>query len=446
MAASDIKVPNGYSVNTLNQGLISTLGMLKPDNYGEFVKISPDLFRDYFIMSLEAEGNVRESSNNFFDQWIDDNKPFPSFRPVASVSGSAGATIVVTLTADSHIGGSLSPVAVDSLYVDAATNIEYIAVASNKSVSGAHTASLKPTLSTDVPAVTTNSILQWVGRGPAVEASDVADGIYRGLQKRRRTLSTIRTDKKWTDRASMETTDFNGMTLVDLDKERISKDHQFATEYKLMRGKIRNNIASATVENNTDEGLIKQIERFGTNSGNSVTLSDAYFKQVSRIATGNGYIKNFTMLGENTVSFAIDDYLSTKLGFQGAVNYGDYAGKSELDVAFNYGAFTLYNAAFKYKEYKLFNSAYTHGGDPEYAYADTGRFLLIPDGTVIHPDQTSSKMVTVRYQAYKGMMNHIATDGSFFDKNVKHEGIVSITSTKGLETYNIDAFFSGKIA
>jgi hypothetical protein len=446
MAADQIRVPNGFSVNTLDLGIISSLGMQKPDNYGEFVKLYPDDFRDFFITSLEAQGNLKATENRFFDQWLDANKPYPSFLVAAPVSGIAGAAITVTLTTASDIDGTLSPPAAEHLYVDVTTGIEYIIISANKDTANAHTAVIKPTLAADVPSVTTSSVLQWVGTAPEVEASDYRAGIYRGMTKRKRYLSTYATSQRFTDRATMEVTHFMDKTLYDINKTMLQKDHNRKIEYGLMRGKIRDNIASATAENNQDEGLIKQIERYGTDLGNAVTFNDAFFKNISRVASGNGYIKDFTMLAENTVSYAVDDYLANKVGYAGGIVYGNFDGANEIDLAFNFGKFSIYNANFKFQEYKLFNAAYTGGADPEADYYDTGRFLLIPNGSVIHPDQTTSKMVTVRYQAFNGMINAMSTDGAFFGKNTKQEGIVSVTSHKGLETYNIEAYFSGVIA
>lgn len=450
MAAADIKIPNGFSQDALSLRVIGLLGIQKPSNFGEMVKRYPELFRDYYFASLEAEGKIKMSTNQFFDQWVDLARPFEAFKVTATVTGSgAGAVATATLTNASHMGtgGVLSPPAVGHFFTDDLNGIEYVITAVNKSVGNAHTVSLKPTDAADTVTLTTASFLKWSGRLSAQEGSDQLDGMYRGIDKRRRQLSIVRTDKKYTDLATMETTDYNGMTLYDMDKTDMMRRHNFSKEQQLMKGKIRNNIdAAGTGTKNSDaEGLIQQIARWGVNLGTGITINDTFWKNVARRVRSNGYVRDYTILGESEVGYAITDYLAAKLGYTGAVIYGQYDGKSEIDVAFNFGKFDIYNTSWKFKEYALFDAAYTHGQDFEQVGEDTGRFLVIPNGTVIQPDQTTSDFLTIRYQEFAGKMNHIGTDGSFFGKNTENVAEISVTSYIGLESYLIDAFSMGKI-
>lgn len=449
MAAADIKIPNGFSQDILQTRVIGLLALQKPDNYSEMVKEFPDLWRDFYIASMEAGGSMKETTNRFFDQWVDDNKPYEAFKITADVTGAgAGDDVTVTLTAASHLGtgGVLSPPARAHIYVDASTGIEYLVISSNKGTGNAHTAVLRPTSASDTATLTAAaSFLKWVGRVSVNEASTQEEGMYRSPEKRRRWLSPIRTDKKYSDYATMEVTDYKGMTLYDMDKSDMNRRHLMSTEYQLMRGLQRDNIDTAFSSNTDAEGLLPQVERWGSNLGTNLTIDDNFFKNITRIASSNGYVRDYTILGEREVGYEIQDYLAAKLGYTGAVMYGDYDGKTEIDVAFNFGKFDLYNTPFRFKEYVLFDPARTHGFDYEATHDDTGRFLIIPNGTVTHSDDTTSNYLTVRYQSFGGQINHIGTDGSFFGKNTENVAEISVTSYKGLETYAIKSYFTGKV-
>lgn len=446
--------PNGFAHPMLSHGVITTLGLLKPDNLGAYIEKYPSLFKDYYIVSQEAAGKIERTGNTFFDQWVQDSKPFENFKVTATASGAAGANVTVTLTADSHVAGatSLSPAVVGHFFVDDTTGIEYVGVAVNKTSNGAHTITLRPTDSTESAAITTSSVFLWKGRQSAEEASDQQDGLYKTWAKRRRELSIIRTDKNYTDLAMLEELEYEGQTYYDLDKTDMNDRHLYSTEDQLMLGRARTNLGAAApgTRNSNSMGLVEQIREWGEDLGQSVTIGDAFWKGMARSADADGYTKKYDVLVENEFWYETEDWLDTKLTSGSRTVVINTTGQEDLRVNFDFSDFKIYGMELGFKNYALFNTARTHGSDATASYLK-GMAVFIPQGDVfINGDdfQGNLPMFRVRYMSRpnEGWINKVLTDGGMFDKNAKANGQVAIISYKGLETYNIHGYKVAKLA
>src|SRR5690606_22889405 len=99
-------VPNGFSVPRITvDGVLTSLGLVTDDNYGDFVQRFPSLVQESYIMAAEAAGASKYTPSQYFRQWEDSNKPMPSFQVTGDVTSTAGAAVTVTLTAGSHLAG-----------------------------------------------------------------------------------------------------------------------------------------------------------------------------------------------------------------------------------------------------------------------------------------------------------------------------------------------------
>jgi len=444
-------IPNGFAHPMLSLGVITSLGLLKPDNLGDYIKLYPDLFKDYYIVSKEAQGYIKKTDNTFFDQWVNGNKPFENFKVTgAATGGSPGAAVTVTLTQASHIGAlkELSPAVVGHFFVDDTTGIEYEARAINKGTNNAHTITLAPTDNTETAAITTSSVFLWKGRQSANEASTQLDGMYKDWTKRRRELSIIRTDKNYTDLAMMEKLEYQNRSYYDLDKSDMNDRHLYSTEDQLMLGRKRNNLQATGTRNSDSMGLVEQIREWGEDLGSAVTVGDAFWKSMARAADADGYTKKYDALVQSEFWYATEDWLDTKLTSGSKTVVINTDGKSDLKVNFDYSSFKIYGMELDFKTYALFNTARTHGSDATNSYLE-GQAVFIPQGNVfINNEAGSLPMFRVRYMSMdgEGWINKVMTDGGLFDKNTKANGEVSIVSYKGLETYNIHAFKIAKLA
>lgn len=447
--------PNGFALPQMNRQVISQLSLLKPDNLGAFIEKYPSVYKDYYIVAAEASGKIERTSNTFFDQYVQDSKPFENFKVTASASGAAGANVTVTLTADSHVEGAtnLSPAVVGHFFVDDTTGIEYVGVAVNRDTNGAHTITLRPTDSTEAAAITTDSVFLWKGRQSAEEASGQQDGMYKTWGKRRRELSIIRTDKRYTDLAMLEELQMqiDGETYYDADRSDLNERHLYSTEDQLMLGRKRNNLgAPAPGTRNSDSmGLIEQIREWGEDLGQSVTINDAFWKSMARTADADGYTKKYDVLVDSEFWYETEDWLDTKLTSGARTVVINTDGQSDLRVNFDFSDFKIYGMELGFKTYSLFNTARTHGSDAANSYLK-GTAVFIPQGDVfINGDdfQGNLPMFRVRYmtRSNEGWINKMMTDGGFFDKNTGAYGEISMICYKGLETYNIHGYKIARI-
>lgn len=443
-----MSIANGFAAPMLREAAITTLGLLNDKNIEGMIKRYPEIFRDYYITAKEGQGALKQTKNQFFEQWIDDNKPFEKFKITADVTGTgAGAQVSVTLTADSHYptDSNLSPVAVGHFFVDDATGIEYEVLSVNKTTAGAHTAVLNPTKASETAALTAaDSVLMWRGRLSAEEASEQLDGHYRGWEKRKRWTTIIRTDKKYSDLTMLDTLEYNDQTYYDLDQTDLNDRHLFSTEVQLMFGSQRDNIKSNGSRNTLSEGLIPQVQRYGTNLGEGVTIDSAFYRNIARTTRADGYSRHFDVLAHGDFIDLNQDYLNTVMQTNNVQVTMNREGLTPLKVAFDFSTFNQYGVTYDIKEYNMFNTALQYGSEAGADSYLSGAALFIPQGHTVHPDAGQLPFFTVRYMSIdgQGWVNKFMTDGGMWpqSKNTGAYAEASLICYKGLETYNIQAY------
>lgn len=442
-----MSIANGFASPMLREAALTTLGLLNDKNIEGMIKKYPEIFRSYYITAKEGQGALKRTDNDFFEQWLDENKPFEKFKVTAAATGaSAGATVTVTLTADSHYpnNSGLSPVAVGHFFVDDTTGFEYEVTAVDKSTPGAHQATLNPTKASVTAAITTNSVFLWRGRLSAEEASGQLDGHYRGVNKRKRWLSIIRTDKKYSDLSMLQKLEYGGTSYYNLDKTDLNDRHLHSTEVQLMFGEQRDNIKSAGSRNTLSEGLIPQVKRWGTNLGSGVTIDNTFYTNIARTTRADGYSRHFDVLASGDFMTKNEDYLDTVLQAKNIQVTMSREGLTPLKLAFGFSTYERYGIQYDVKEYDLFNTGLTYGSQAGTASHLAGAALFIPQGNFVHADAGELPFFQVRYMSMdgEGWVNKLMTDGGMLpqSKNTKAEAEFSLICYKGLETYNIQAY------
>jgi len=440
--------PNGFSTPMITLPILSNLGLINSTNYDGYVKDFPDLVKDSYIMAAEAAGKLKYTPQMKFRQWIDANKPMSAFKVTANVSGSAGATVTVTLTAASHegTGNTLSPVAVGLLFENDADGKEYEVVAVNKNVAGAHTADLSPTsLSVSATIVATTAYFKWLGRPSVQEASFQQDGTYETWEPRERTLSIIRTNKKYSDLAKFEKLEYKGESYYGIDKTNLDKQHIQATEMQLMFGRKRDNMKAVGNANTEAEGMIPQILRWGTDLTGQTTLTDTFFEDLARSNDGDGFTDTYDILAETDFSIAWQNYLrnaGSNLTVNVDIDNGEIRGIFDFSDAVK-----MYGITYSVKKYAYFNSARTHGNTAGVGFW-SGAAIFIPTGTFYHSEEGESMpFYRVRYMSDDegGVINRFTTDGGLVGKNTTMNVELALTSYKGLEMYHLPSFKFAKI-
>lgn len=445
-------IPNGFSVPMITvDGVLTDLGMVTDQNYGEFVQRFPSLVGESYILAAEAAGASKWTPSQYFRQWEDSNKPMPSFTVTADADATDGSAVTVTLTAGSHLaGGTLSPVAVGAFVIDDATGVEYEIRAVDKSTDGAHTATIAPTSSedfADASIVAADAFFKVVGRPTVQEGSFQQDGFYKAYNQVERQLTIIRTNKKYSDLAKFEILDYQGKSYYYLDEPTLDEQHIFSQEHELMLGRSRDNVQSDGNRNVSHQGLLPQVQANGYDLSSSTAIDDDFWKDIARANDSDGWTNRYDILADSEFWFAYQDYIANRLGNSGAVVYGNFNGQKEIKVAFNFSSVNIYDVEYNVKKYAYFNSARTHGADPATGYL-AGTAVFIPLGTFLHPQGGDLPYFTVRYMSDSdgGRRTFYDTDGALFGKNTERVAELALTSYKGLEMYNMAAFKYAQIA
>lgn len=439
---------NGFSVPIVRvHDVVTSLGLITNENWDTFIKRYPTLLRDSYIYKAEAAGASKYTPNEFFRQWEDPNKPQPSFQVTAAASGAAGAAVTVVLTADSHTAsGTYSPIAEGFFFVDDATGIEYEVRSVDKSADGAHEATIAPTSAADSADITEDSFFKFVGRPAKDEDSDFMDGIYRSYGDKQRQLTIIRTDQAFSDLAAYEIIKYGDTSYYNLERSNLDPDHVFAVEHEMMLGRVRDNVQSAGNRNVAHQGMLPQIQAGGYDLSSYTAITDAFWQDITRVNDADGWTNEYDILADTEFYFAYQQYMQNVAGTAGSVIYGEFNGNNEINLAFNFGGANIYGTQYNVKKYAYFNSGRTHGATPGTGYL-AGTAVFIPQGTFVHPDAGRMRYFTVRYMSDRegGQRVHYDTDGALFGKNGHRRAEVSLTSYKGLEMYNLEAYKYAKI-
>lgn len=442
------QTPNGFSVPMVTLPVLTELELIDPATLGAYLDKYPDLSRDGYIMPSESLPGVLKWVPNHtgVKYWQKQNKPLPSFQIVADVTGAAGATVVATLTAGSHLaGGSLSPVAIGQTWVDDSTNIAYEVVDIDKTTAGAHEVSLSPRKASVVPALTAaDSFLKYYGRDSVNEASHIDDGIYKRPVQVTQDLSIIRANKSYSDLTMFERIDYgDGLTFYQLDRDELDKEFTDVQELRLMFGQSYDN---TKYENNKDTdalGLIPQIIADGQtyNAPTAGVIDQAYFDGQARKVAADGLTNEYHILSDVEFDIAFQNYMNT-FGNNGGIIYASFGGSQEVAISRNFGSFSINGITYHRKHYAYFESARTHGADQGTGYW-TGTGLFIPQGEVTNRGDRQ-RYFNIFYQSENegGQIVRKVMDGAMFNPNgsTSMHGEMSLVAYKGIGAYNLQSF------
>lgn len=449
--------PNGISVPQVNLTVLSDFALLKTENAMDYVKEFQDVAKDSFIMKSIASGNAKYTPQQTFRQYYDDNKMVQGFKVVADVSSiTAGAAITVTLSSLSHEqGGKYSPVALGQIYKNDVNDTEWEVRAINKSVAGAHTATIAPAQAATVPAVvaaTAYFILQ--GYNSTKEAGSQRDGVYKFWGKRERSLQILNTYKSYTDLAMFEKIEQGDQSYYAIDKTNIEPEHMVTEELTLVFGKAKDNLTLAVGNKNTTaQGMLPQIQALGTYMPGAI-INKAFFQDMKRANDADGFTNKYEVLADTEFQILYQDFLVSE-GVANNIRVEISPKDKEIQAVFDYAdTVKYYGVEISLKNYPFFNSA---------RYADapinTGFWrktaVWLPVGTRNVNEGEGGGVVSVPYYRVRymsdsegGQMNFLNTSGALLSptSSTTREANISLTSYKGLEMYGLKSFKLVKLA
>lgn len=446
-----IRNGNGFSHPMIDTGVYSDLGLVKKSNVLGYYKAYQDLAKDSIVAQLEASGAITQTGSEEFEMYFQNSKDRNMFAVDADVVITNSGQVTVTVATYSDTGEKLSAPAVGLNFRENSTGIEFEVLSVNKTTAGAHTAVIKPTVSgitVTIPEADAEFIS--FGRGNVQEASFQQDGEYKGWDKRSNFTRIIRTNKGYTDLATMLDVEFDkdGRSFYDIDKSSMPKEHIDAKELELTLGIKRNNVTSTGNRNNQGYGFIPLIKDYGTSiEGAGVVLDKTLFRQIARSIQGNGMSKEYLGIADTEAMFKVQDFLQTNdISSQQASATG-----SEMRAMFDYNTnFVFDGISYGFKSYDYWNANRLAGADTSKSFL-SNQILLMPQGGFTNPEGISQPYMQLRYHNNsipqdEGLLNKIDSGGALFGQGTTRNGEVSITSYMGAEVSGVEGFIYIKLS
>lgn len=445
---------HGFSVGEVRLPHLLSLGMVKRDTALEFHKQFKNITGDSIVAELEAAGKVDEVHKMDWGMQLDFNKPFNSFRVTADATVTNSGQVTVTILDYSDDTKTLSAPEVGLFFVDNATGVEYEVISVNKGTAGAHTAVIKPTKSGVSTTITiADSHFISLGRPTVQESSFQQAGEYSGWTTRWNELSMIRTNKQYSDLASMVYVEnVGGQDFMSFDKTDLPRQHTDKKEKQLIEGDKRNAVTSTGNRNTNAMGLLPLVKEYGTTldgGGTGIALTDAFFENLHRTVDGNGYASSYKGIADTEAMIKVGNFLKAQNGVN--VNLQLTTSDDEIKAIFDYNTnFTYYGVDYSFKKYAYWNAQRIAGADNSKSYM-SNQILFVPEGGALngkgeYQDFLRLKVLNNNLPTDEGFYNHFDTDGALFGKNTTRNAELSVESYMGIDVLGVDGFVYCKLA
>lgn len=398
---TNIGSPNVVSLPASNYDLISTLQLLAPHYWKEFVN---KFGEQNFTTWLSTFGGLEEVEGREFFHFEDVGKLMAAVtNKTAVVAPAAGATVTITIAVNDHYNvGTMSPIRVGETVRLASSGIEGKVLTINKSVANAHTMTVRPLKSTQafVSAgsldLLANEIIKLGSNTEAGEASTNIDPQMPIDERITNTTTEIRDDWNATDRAEMEQIFYDYQNDGGFGSAGIARGKQGAYTYRgmvLANRRFLNNVDFKLLfggqQTNTGlnagtvgtKGLVPEIVARGnavTYSLGSLGISKLHAITAQMDVNGNGAQAMWLMDIFQRQEF--DDTLFAQYP-AGAYVWGSGSASEAASVAYGFDNFKIDNYMLQLKKYAGFNTEVTHGKTPDVdQYRNFG--IIMPQGEV----------------------------------------------------------------
>lgn len=393
--------PSTFSTASASRAgtLISELNIVVPRAYKEFI----DKFQFVpYVMMNELAGNTMATDNKLFYWYESKGRQMSFITASTTVSGSAGAEIVVVLSSgDLYSSNYKSLPEVGMVFYNSRTGVESIVTAVSGKGTNSQTATIKPVISTDNASVVAGDALQGRGFKYVGEASDYTATQVQTIDKYTNYATQIRIDSKFTDLNLAEAIDF------EYDGQRYYKYKQLADDNKkfllqrelmLMDSNLANNLANGE---SGSAGVIQQTQANGQTINYSTFGVNTTFADVERQLDAQGAPQEYDWLCDTNQHIAIQTALGAEFN-NGAILYNQSGDMADMDLARGFKSFTPFQRKFNFTRYLPFSDAAFYGSSV--AGSQRNNFgLLIPKGSAV--DAKTRNVVprfNIRYQDILG--------------------------------------------
>jgi hypothetical protein len=378
--------------------LISELNIVVPRAYKEFI----DKFQFVpYVMMNELAGNTMATDNKLFYWYESKGRQMSFITASTTVSGSAGAGIVVVLSSgDLYSTNYKSLPEIGMIMYNSRTGVESRVTAVGGKGTSSQTATLTPVIQTDNASVTAGDILQGRGFKYVGEASDYTTTQVQTIDKFTNYATQIRIDSRFTDLNLAEAIDF------EYDGQRYYKYKQLADDNKkfllqkelmLMDSNLTDNLGYSETGS---AGVIQQTEANGLQIGYSSFGAQTTFADIERQLDSQGAPAEYDWLCDVNQDIAIQNALGNDFN-NGAILYAQ-GPAADGDLARGFKSFQPYHRKFNFTRYLPFSDAAFYGSNPAGSLRKNFG-LLIPKGT--STDAKTRNVVprfNIRYQDILG--------------------------------------------
>lgn len=428
------QTPSSFSSSSINRAstLISELNIVVPRAYNEF--INKWQFVPYIMMN-ELAGNELETKNKEFYWYEAAGRHMGFVQANATVAGANGADVVVTLKSTSHSeGGTKSFPEIGKVIFNSTTGIESRVIAVNKSVSGAHTMTLRPVIAATSAAVTANDELQDRGYKYVGEASDYTATEIQNIDKYTNYVTQLRIDSKFTDLSLAERIDFefDGKPYYKY-KQLADDNHKFRLqrELALMDSNLTDNLGYTE---SGSSGVIQQVQANGITQ-NYASWGLTEFATLERQLDAVGGPAEYDWLSDINQTIDIQTAFGTEFN-NGAILYAQNGDMANLDLKRGFKSYTPFQRQYNFTRYQPFSNTAFYGGTASGVRNNFG--LVIPKGT--GSDAKTRNIVPrfcIRFSTIDGQKVVISDSGALSSngKTPKMELVVSQESHQAVQVF-----------
>lgn len=422
---SRIPSPNLVSLPAATYDFISTLQLLQPHFYKQFVH---NFGEQNFTTWLSTFGGMELVEGRDWFHFEDQGKLMSAVTNKTAVAAPApGATVTIALATNDHYNnGTQSAIRVGETVRLASNGVEGKVLSVNKSTPGNHTATIRP-LKAGVAFASAggsgnllvNEIIKLGSNTEAGEASVNIDPQLPIDVRISNTTTEIRDDWKATDRSEMEKIWYDYQEDGGFMSAGIKRGKQGAYTYRglvMANKRFLNNVDFKLLYGGKQDNTGLNIGSVGTKGlvpeivarGNAATyalgsLNLAKIHAITAQMDVNGNPSQNQWLMDIFQRQEIDDTLFAQYP-AGAYVWGSDSASEEASVAYGFDSFKIDNYMLQLKKYAGFNTEVTHGKTPDVdQYRNFG--IIMPQGTVNTKSnnggvtkQSKLKNVQVMYQ------------------------------------------------
>lgn len=390
MAVSTI--PASFSLPSVTRyGLINSNNVINVTAFGEIV--TKFGFVPYLGLN-ELAGN-EEKSDNKQVKWYEEHGRVLSFVTAnATVSGSAGAAITVTVGAGNYwSSGTLSMPSNGMIFRNAQTGVLSRVSGVNRNTANAHTFVLTPINTALAASVTAGDELLSLGFFQVGAASDVTETQIPTVDKYSNYNTELRWDTTLDDLALMERIEFacNGKHTWYTFQQQKDELRQFIQrEYNLMNTTQANNLG---YNEEGSDGLLAQVAANGQTLNYSQFGTQTVMAQVDRMLSAVGAPGEYDVLAAKLPFQDMQNSIANEIN-NGAIIYADGTPQAAgYDIKKNFKSIEMYARKLNLTNYQIFDEQFMFGASGTGVQSNLA--LWVPRGKTSGLGQDQKTQVTV---------------------------------------------------